>query len=598
MRVSDALGVTRRLGVRIVAFLSVALLPVGLIAVWQTLEVGETARQRSEIALLALTDRATLTERQLIQRSMGAAYALSNTVGSLVATGECDEAMQDFVTESGRYSYAGYVTSDGRMVCSSDGRRFDFGDTEEFASWQRDPRPMVGINRAAPLSERSVLIASQPVTEDGGDGGIGFVFVSLPHSTLSSDEIFGGRSGTEVEMLTINAEGEVLTASSGLEDAARRLPPPEDLAKIVGRPPDVLRARDGLGRQRLFAVVPLVPDTVYALGSWADDSALASPLGRGLPAWLFPIIMWALSLVVAYVAVHRLVIRHIRALKGRMRDFAKDRRLPVAPLPGDAPAEIVEMEADFAAMTDQILHDEAESEDRLHEQKVLMKEVHHRVKNNLQLISSIINMQMRQLRSAEARHLLKRVQDRVLGLATIHRNLYQTSDVAHIRADQVLSEIVTQLVEMGTGAGDGIELSLDLAPITLYPDQAVPLSLLATEATSNAIKYVGRPADGGPPRIDVALHALPGGEAELGIANTKGAPLRPIFRGEDGTGLGRRLIEAFAAQLGARPQLHEDEGTHRLSLTFRPSGFEESEMAMGAAAPAAAQARAPAPAAS
>ena len=71
------------------------------------------------------------------------------------------------------------------------------------------------------------------------------------------------------------------------------------------------------------------------------------------------------------------------------------------------------MEVDFAQMTDRVLREEAEIENRLHEQKVLLREVHHRVKNNLQLISSIINMQMRQIDSPEGRLVLRRIQDRV-----------------------------------------------------------------------------------------------------------------------------------------------------------------------------------------
>ena len=131
-----------------------------------------------------------------------------------------------------------------------------------------------------------------------------------------------------------------------------------------------------------------------------------------------------------------------------MREFAEHRRLPEGALKAGAPAEIAEMETGFSAMAERILREDAETEDRLHEQKVLLREVHHRVKNNLQLISSIINMQMRQIDSPEARHVLRRVQDRVLGLATIHRNLTQT-DAGTIRADVVLREIVDQLALMG-----------------------------------------------------------------------------------------------------------------------------------------------------
>ena len=151
---------------------------------------------------------------------------------------------------------------------------------------------------------------------------------------------------------------------------------------------------NGLGQRRAFAVVPILRGTVYAVGSWDAEAVLAEPIGRRVPPWVFPILMWAACLLVAYVAVHRLVIRHVAELRRQMREFADHRRLPGGALRPGAPAELAEMAGGFAAMAERILREDAETEDRLHEQKVLLREVHHRVKNNLQLISSIINMQI------------------------------------------------------------------------------------------------------------------------------------------------------------------------------------------------------------
>ena len=557
-------------GVRVAAFLGVALLPVGLITVWQTLEVSRVAQQRSDLTLLALTERAALVERQQIQRSLGTAQALAGTVGALRAAGRCQETLARLVGGTERYSYAGYVDPSGALLCSSDGRPYDFSNYPHFKEWIADPRPRVAVNRNAPLSETSVVIASYPVrAEDGG----GFAFVSLPHHRLGASDLSPDIAAS-VELMTFNADGDVLTSSQGLDGVQDRLPARHRLADLIGRPADVMTGTDRLGRQRTFAVVPILRGTVHALGSWEDGATLASPLGRAVPAWLFPILMLAASLVVAYVAVHRLVIRHMAELRLRMREFADHRRLPHGELAPGAPAEIAEMDAAFAAMAERILREEAETEDRLHEQKVLLREVHHRVKNNLQLISSIINMQMRQIDSAEARHVLRRVQDRVLGLAMIHRNLYQT-DAGTIRADVVLREIVDQLALMGAPPEGEARVEAAFDPLDLYPDQAVPLSLFVTEATTNAVKYVGRPGDGSRPWIAVSLERLGDGSAQVSIANSRGVPLRPPAAGEDGTGLGNQLIRAFAMQLDTAPVVEEEPGSFRISIRFTPAGFEE-----------------------
>ena len=573
------LGTTQRLraslGVRVAVFLGVALLPVGMIAVWQTLQVGEVARQRSDLTLLAVTERAAMAERQAIQRALGTAQALSTAAGTFMAAGACDEELRKIVERgAARFSHAGYVNATGTVVCSSDGQHHDFSGFEDLGEAIGDPRPRVTINHKGPLSDDSLVIASHPVAaEDGG----GFTYVSLPHGRLGRTELVPGIARS-VELLTFNDRGEVLTSSEGLDAAEAQLPADSDLIGRANRPPGVTIGRDRMGRQRAFAVVPIIAGSVYVLGSWQDTGAFTSPLATGLPPWLFPILMWAISLIVAYVAVHRLVIRHMRDLGRRMRAFAETRTIPEVAFDADAPVEIADMETDFAAMAERILREEAEIENRLHEQKVLLREVHHRVKNNLQLISSIINMQMRQLDSADAQLVLRRIQDRVLGLAAIHRNLYQT-DVGTIRADVVLREISGQLARLGPHADGTAQIDHDLDPIELYPDQAVPLSLFVTEAATNAIKYLGRPLDGSPPWISLSLKRMEDGSVRASIANSRGEFVREAALTEDGTGLGNQLIGAFAMQLEAAPLVEETAEAYRLTIRFVPSGLAGDDAA-------------------
>ena len=216
------LGATRRLGVRIALFLGVALLPVGAVAVWQTLEVSRVAQQRSELTLLALTERAALTERQEIQRALGTAQALAGTVDALMAAGRCHATLGALVRAAPRYSYAGYVRPTGEMICSSDGRRHDFSSYPGFAEAIADPRPAVNVNRDAPLSGGSVMIASYPVvTSDGG----GFAFVSLPHRRLGGGSLPPDIAAS-VELITVNPRGRAADLLPGARGASSSACPP------------------------------------------------------------------------------------------------------------------------------------------------------------------------------------------------------------------------------------------------------------------------------------------------------------------------------------------------------------------------------------
>ena len=199
-------------------------------------------------------------------------------------------------------------------------------------------------------------------------------------------------------------------------------------------------------------MVPIVPGRLYAMGSWPRAMAELD-LGSSLSPLILPVAMWVASLFVAWFATNRLVVRHIAALRQSMGLFASGSRTVVKPGTESAPVEIREVSDAYLQMTETILRDEAELEDMIHQKEVLLREVHHRVKNNLQLIASIMNLQMRTAKSPEARRLVRGLQERVMSLATVHKELYQTSGLATIHADELLSEIVQQIVRLSTAPG-------------------------------------------------------------------------------------------------------------------------------------------------
>ena len=167
------------------------------------------------------------------------------------------------------------------------------------------------------------------------------------------------------------------------------------MKQLTGNTRQVFTARNSEGIDRVYAVISMVDGTVFAMSVWPSDTALLETDFSSRLSSLLPIIMWVASLVVAFWALNRLAITHIRKLGRQMLHFALNRTLPRKPLGEQVPVEIVAMEKSFLGMARSILQDEARLEDSLREKNMLLKEVHHRVKNNLQLISSIMNMQIR-----------------------------------------------------------------------------------------------------------------------------------------------------------------------------------------------------------
>ncbi|MEO1407280.1 MAG: sensor histidine kinase, partial [Pseudomonadota bacterium] len=316
------------------------------------------------------------------------------------------------------------------------------------------------------------------------------------------------------------------------------------------------------GEDRVFALVPIIDGDVYALSSWKPGATFANDGLRVFIPIIFPLLMCAVSLLVAYFSISQLVIRPVNQLRREMSRFAAGERAEMELRMDQAPGEMRELAAAFDSLAKTIAADEVERAQALEDKTVLLREVYHRVKNNLQLIVSIMNMQIRNAHTPREKRLLQQLQERVMSLSIVHKNLYKVSALSSVRADELLDEIVNQLVGMGAQRPEGFRVLTEFDPITLYPDQAVPLSLLVTEAGTNAMKYTGR--QDGTTWVKFSLHRDPDGMVDVEIANSKGV----LLEKPDGSGLGTRLIGAFVNQLGGEQDVEESDDLYTLRVRF------------------------------
>ncbi len=555
------------LAARIIGFLSIALIPLGVVAYLQTAQLNEETRARSQLSLEALTESAASGERLTILRTLGAAQALGSA--AMLYQGDdaqCSSVFEQYVASQPDVSFAGILSQDGMLRCSSAGETIDISSSPNYLYIVENPRSTVQLNEAPRISRDSVLMLAEPFFRDGEPAG--YVAISIPSVGLRDRKLPAENSDIE-ELLTFNTSGQVLSSRSPRENTARLLPDALDLATLAESAASSFKARSADGRTRIFAVAPLVPGLVYALSIWPEDSSAATAVQSNDFAKLLPFLMWAASVIVAFLAINRLVIRHILTLSQQMRNFARNRRVPQETAGAQMALELRDMESDFLHMADAILQDEAQLENALREKTILLKEVHHRVKNNLQLISSIMNMQIRQSDTEETRIVLRRLQERIRGLATIHRNLYQTEDLSHVDAGRLLDDLIRQMPFVSEHGNQRITLETDLENIELYPDQAVPLSLLTAEAMTNAVKYIC-PDEMGVQSIAVRFKQLDRSQAMIEVQNTcHPDPMTP----PESAGLGSRLIRAFATQLGGELEQHADGGIYTVRVEFTLTDF-------------------------
>jgi PAS domain S-box-containing protein len=208
----------------------------------------------------------------------------------------------------------------------------------------------------------------------------------------------------------------------------------------------------------------------------------------------------------------------------------------------------------------------------LREKEVLLKEVHHRVKNNLQLISSLLALQAGQLKDRAAAAAFAESQNRVRAMALVHENLYRSGDLASVRLAGHLESLCAYLVRSYNVDPDRIVLDLRVAEVTLDLDRSIRLGLLVNELVSNVLKHAFPAGRSG--RVLVQLD-MPGTGWCILVVSDNGVGLPPDLAPGHSDSLGLQLIADLTEQLGGTLVLDRGGGT-TFSIRFPVSCPEDS----------------------
>jgi PAS domain S-box-containing protein len=194
----------------------------------------------------------------------------------------------------------------------------------------------------------------------------------------------------------------------------------------------------------------------------------------------------------------------------------------------------------------------------LQEREVLLKEVHHRVKNNLQIVSSLMNMQIRKLDGARGVAALEECQMQVQTMALIHEKLYHSADYARVPLADYVRSVASMVFETMDVRTLDVGLVFETDAVELAVDKAIPCGLVVNELMTNAIKHAF-PA-GRPGKIALEIERLPGSRVRLRVADDGiglSAPVDQLGK----TSLGLQLVQALARQLQAELSVSGHGGT-------------------------------------
>ena len=548
--------------VRLGVALSVALLPVLILGAVQSALSFQREARDERATLIAAADRSAADARARI----ASAEVLLQTIGPESVGFQCAQRLADVANRIPGYQNLIRFDASGRVVCGAASVPADLGRASRpwFAGLAAGAPMEVASQSGAAHADRPALLAAVRAEDAQGrfSGAMAAVLDLDSLRPQTTDRSLPPDTGVAV----VDGQGRYVSAT----DPAQF---PASLSAELRGPGRVgaqlwpTTARNG--QKRLLSTAPLVGDQVFVVISAPARGLLTWAWLNPVSAFALPFLAFALALGAVWLVAERGVVRWIGYLQRIAEIYARG-RFTVRPLRAEqAPPEIRDLAEALDAMAGVIVARDASLKEHLAQKDALMREIHHRVKNNLQVISSLLNMQQRALIDPAARAAISDTRQRIVALALIYRALYQSSDLRRVDLSDFLEELIGQLATGEGGEGPILKTSFACDPLEIDPDRLAPIALFAVEAISNARKH-GLDAAG---LLSVAF-SVSDGHARLAISDTGVAGRVPMV----GRGVGRTLMTAFARQLGGEVEFVVNaEGGLTASLNFPAPAAEPDE---------------------
>ena len=524
---------------RLIATLAIALTPVLILgAVSAYMDAREAMRTRSNELLLVAS-----AAIDGVDQSIDEAELLLGLFKTDVGTKNCIPVYNKLQSSIPALSSVVRFDADGVALCASNGEsgfkmsnpewnrrlkheiptlRTDafYGRTSEdwiFAIFSRIDKPDGSYDGSVSIGLRSRALAGfarANILPEGVEVAIADV----------DGRVFGSEHFSQIDPSWVAAASQ--THEAKMFVMHRRNAPPMD---VVVRP---------VGPANVFAVI-----SRESPGLWSEFSL------KPVTSFGLPLLAFSIALLAVWLAIDGLVLRWISRLIRIARVYGAGRyafraRDAIASAPNEI-AELADALQDMAANIDQRDRDLKEAIDV---RDAAVKEIHHRVKNNLQIVTSFLNLQGRQLHDPEARQAIAAARHRIDALAIVHQTLYQHERLELVSMQPFLTGLIDHLAE-ALGTDDlkiGIAQTYD--DIERPADDAIPIALFLVEAVTNATKYAFAAREGG--QISISLKKAEDGGVSLWVADDGIG--YDATHAEAPKGLGSRLMASFARQLGAQ----------------------------------------------
>jgi len=416
-------------GTKMLLILTAALLPLGMIALFASIQSAHSKRLQLEADTRMI---ATAEARQIDLLLMRGANALRTSLALDPSNSErCAELLNQNIRNFRGDVRLALFSKDGRLLCATPG--FD-------ARHLPRPRGAIGLD---------VLLLANPAVlrfaTDGSDGayGVGELPLDLVRAGVQrgsdKDGVILGQGSTRLDLF-VPAKAYPLGQHLSVD------------APVAGG--------------QINLILTIVTNPISAV-----EILLV----------LLPLLMWMAAAVIGWVVVNQLLLRPLGQLQRAVAGFRPDQNDFSIPRMTTPSREITELGEAFRHTAEQIAARETRLEEGLQHQVRLTREVHHRVKNNLQVVASLINLHARGAEGPVAAAYAS-IQRRVDALAIVHRNHFaELEDNRGVAVRALVSELAANLRGTAPAAAQNLTITLDMAPGYINQDVAVPVAFLITE---------------------------------------------------------------------------------------------------------------------
>ena len=542
---------------RLIVIITIALLPIVVVSVLQGLE----RVQRDERDVREQLVQSARSNAEVYQGIFTSAGQILRAMGSLSdvrdMNGNCDTILADAMIGVSYFSNLSRVDSKGTVVCSA--LPLAKGVTLRNLQVFQAARTASGLVVSPMLVSRATgerVIAAQLALRKADGGFDGTVGITLDVHWF--DDLLRGRPLPKEAVVTVfDRNGRVLASNNPrvgdtIAAAAEAAHFPSGVA---------LEAADHRGANWRLGVVALTGGNLFvAFGEKESRLFSSTYLHVGID-FVLPIFMILFAWFAIHIATDRQVTQWISYLR-RIATAYRSGHYAIRPDLLGAPAEFQLLGDAMSEMAEGIQDRDHRLREAVNLKTTLIREIHHRVKNNLQIVMSLLSIQANQVKDMGARDALMQAQTRINALALVHRILNELEDQSTLDLRQLLEELSHQIAE-GMGDTDHVHIEVDVPSMVVSGGTAVALALFTVEALTNIFKHAfPREARG---VIRVTLE--PDGPGSLRLAITDDGV---GFQTEEASkSVGSRLIRTFGAQLGGISQVQSEAGRGTVvSLVF------------------------------